>query len=102
MPSGPAGATSMMTTEGRPTVAFDAKTLIARAIANQNPAPSRRQVKDRSGRSSRRAANSRRTLAAVGGFADDVKAMYAPADTEMCRVVPDSVGWLPDGRPRRF
>ncbi len=83
-------------------MAFDAMTFMQRYLANPSDAPSKRSVKNRSGRAGRKQANGARWVARVGGFADDVRATYAPADTEMCRVVPNNVGWLPDGRPRRF
>ena len=57
---------------------------------NVNTPPSKRQIRDKSGRAGRRAWNSRRQAAAVGGYADDRQAIYAPADKELCVVVTNS------------
>jgi len=80
---------------------FDLHSFMQRELADTGGAPSRRSNKLRSGRTSRKQANAQRTLQRVGGFRSDFKAMTAPADTAMCRVVPSDTGWLPNGQPRR-
>jgi hypothetical protein len=54
--------------------------------------PPKRQVKNKSGRAGRKLHNSRAAQRAVGGYADTMRAVYAPADTELCVVVdPESL-----------
>ena len=60
----------------------------------------KRTTKARSGRQGRKQYQSRVTLAKVGGFASELKALQAPADHEMCIVVPSNTGMV-DGRPNK-
>lgn len=52
--------------------------------------PSKHQVKINSGRSSRRAMNGQAVLQRVGGYRNNTRAIYAPADAHLCRVVDDT------------
>lgn len=63
-------------------------------------APSRRANKNRSGRAGRKAYNGRKWVQAVGGTSDMARAMYAPADKELCKVVPGDTGYR-NGKPFR-
>jgi hypothetical protein len=80
---------------------FDLGAFMQKELARTGNAPSRRTNKQRSGRTLRKQANSQATLARVGGFRNPVRAIYAPANTNMCHVVDSNVGWLPNGQPRR-
>ena len=82
-------------------MAFDLRTSMQRALVNQNSAPSKRQVRNKSGKAGRRTYNGQMVLARVGGYGSTMEAIYAPAGTELCVVVPDSMGRLSDGTPRR-
>jgi hypothetical protein len=63
-------------------------------------APSKRSNKNRSGRRGLKAYRGSKWVSAVGGMKDTVRAIYAPADYEMCRVVPFDTG-MRDGEPFR-
>jgi hypothetical protein len=41
-------------------------------------------------------------LQAVGGMNNLTKAMLAPADTKLCRIVDPRTGWKADGSPQRL
>ena len=82
-------------------MAFDLGAFMQRELQN-NSVPSRRQVKNASGRSGRKAYAGRQALARVGGYKNTVEAIYAPADKELCVVVPMSVGWKSNGEPNRL
>lgn len=62
--------------------------------------PARRGNKNRSGRQGRKQYAGRVTLRKVGGYSNWVRASYAPADKEMCVVVPKHTG-MRDGVPFR-
>lgn len=79
---------------------FDVHSFLQRELAKPT-SPSRRSNKNKSGRAGRRAWNGQRNLSSVGGYSNAVQAIYAPADKELCVVVPMETGWLPDGRPNR-
>jgi len=81
-------------------MAFDLDAFLQRELATPTT-KSRRRTKQESGRASRKQARTRQTLRAVGGYSNLQSAIYAPADTPLCVVVPHNTGWLPDGRPRR-
>ena len=81
-------------------MAFDLEAALQRALA-ATAAPTKGQVKARTGRSGRRAANGQKVLQAVGGRASWVQASLAPEGTELCKVVPMATGWNPDGSPKR-
>lgn len=82
-------------------MAFDLQSFLTRQLATSET-PSRRTNKNQSGRSGRKRYSSQQTLRAVGGYANQVQAIFAPPAQELCVVVPTAhVGWLPDGRPRR-
>ncbi len=51
---------------------------------NIDGAPSKRQVKNRSGRSGRKQWNGSKSVSSVGGFKDTAAAIYAPTDKPMC------------------
>jgi hypothetical protein len=68
-----------------------------KSLGQRNPRPpSKRSNKVRSGRASRRSANSKATTRAVGGYANDMQAIFAPHHLEdgsinpMCVVVNDA------------
>lgn len=63
-------------------------------------APSKRGNKNRSGRRGLKAYRGHKWVAAVGGMKDPIRAIYAPADHEMCRVVPMTTG-MRNGVPWR-
>ena len=81
-------------------MAFDLGAALQRALA-ATAAPTKGQIKARSGRSGRRAANGQKVLQAVGGRTSWVQASLAPDGTELCKVVPMTTGWNPDGSPKR-
>ena len=81
-------------------MAFDLEAALQRALA-ATAAPTKGQIKARSGRAGRRAANGQKVLQAVGGRASWVQASLAPDGAELCRVVPSAVGWNADGTPKR-
>ena len=81
-------------------MAFDLEAALQRALA-ATAAPTRGQVKARSGRAGRRAANGQAALRAVGGRASWVQASLALDGTELCRVAPMATGWNLDGSPKR-
>lgn len=62
---------------------------------------SKRQNRNRSGRAGRRMYNGLRTVQAVGGYAEEMRAIYAPSEKEMCVVVDPRTGWNSDGTPNR-
>lgn len=82
-------------------MAWDALEFVTRQLA-QGEVPSRRAVKNRSGRTGRKQYQGQKTLARVGGVSSHMAAVYAPADKELCVVVDSRRGWLPDGRPNRL
>ena len=81
-------------------MAFSLEAALQRALA-ATAAPTKGQIKARSGRARRRAANGQKVLQAVGGRASWVQASLAPDGAELCRVVPMAVGWNVDGTPKR-
>ena len=81
-------------------MAFDLEAALQRALA-ATAAPTKGQIKARSGRARRGAANGQKVLQAVGGRASWVQASLAPDGTELCKVVPMTVGWNADGTPKR-
>lgn len=82
-------------------MAFDAMTFINNYMQSSG-APSKRSVKNKSGRAGRKAYNGRQTLARVGGVSSTMAAIYAPADRNLCVVVPHDVGWKANGDPNRL
>ena len=81
---------------------FDLFTFAERELAKPGYAPSKRAVKNQSGRASRKQLRTAAVLQAVGGTKSTTAAIHAPSDQKLCRVVDTAeVGWLPDGRPRR-
>ena len=81
---------------------FDAMTFLQKELTKTGGAPSRRYNKNTSGRASRKQANGLRSQQAVGGMKNLTKAMLAPADAKLCRIVPNSTGWKVDGSPQRL
>jgi hypothetical protein len=80
---------------------FDVNTFMQRELAAL-AVPSKRSVKNKSGRASRKQLRSAAVLQAVGGFSSTTSAVFAAPDHKMCRVVETAkVGWKPDGTPRR-
>lgn len=63
--------------------------------------PSKRRNKQHSGRAGRRMYNGLQTIQAVGGYANDIDAIYAPSDKELCVVVDPRVGYNDAGEPNR-
>jgi len=66
-------------------------------LANGVVKPGRRTNKFKSGKSGRVAHHSATTVRKVGGYANTIQAIYAPADTEMCVVVDPT-----KDRPERY
>jgi len=64
------------------------------SVAMTSGTPSRKSTKVRSGRQGRKQYNSRITLQKVGGFSSALQAIAAPADHEMCVVVPHGTGYV--------
>ena len=81
---------------------FDVAAFVAAHFDDTGGAPSKRRNKTQSGRSAVKSYHGRQAVQAVGGFANIVYAIYAPADTEMCHVVSDETGWNDDGTPNRL
>lgn len=67
-------------------MSHDIETALQRALA-QTTHPSKRSVKNKSGRTGRKQANGRASVKAVGGYANSTYAIYVPADKELCVVV---------------
>lgn len=63
--------------------------------------PSKRANKNRSGRAGRKAYQGRKWASAVGGTTDLWKAVTAPADAELCKVVDPRRGFTNEGTPFR-
>lgn len=82
-------------------MAFDLTSFLQRELAKSSDTPSRRSNKNKSGRALNKAHNSRKALLKVGGYSNNIQAIYAPPGEALCITVPHSVGWLPDGKPRR-
>lgn len=57
-------------------------------------APSKRQVKNRGGRTNIKRYNAQQTLARAGGYASPEAAIYAAPEAELCVTVPSERGWL--------
>jgi len=64
-------------------------------------APSKRQIKHRSGRAGRRMYRNQQWLRSVGGYANMLDAIAAPPDKELCVVVDSRRGFKADGTPNR-
>jgi hypothetical protein len=83
-------------------MAFDLNSFMQTQLRQTGSAPSRRSNKNHSGRTGRKAHNGRKALQKVGGSSNLIKAIYAPADKNLCVVVPMETGWLPNGQPNRL
>ena len=80
---------------------FDVGAFVALQSAGpQGVAPSKKSVKVKSGRQSRRRWRGQQTLQSAGGMANLAKAIYAPSDHEMCVTVEPQRG-MRDGKPFR-
>lgn len=80
-------------------MAFNVEAFVAREFARTS-VPTKRSVKNKSGRTSRKQAYSRRTLQAVGGTLSITRAIYADADKHLCVTVPNTTG-MRNGVPYR-
>ena len=82
-------------------MAYDLRTAMQRELTSLST-PSKRQVRNASGRAGRKSHNGQKALQKVGGYRNVMDAIYAPADKELCVVVPDSTGRKADGTPNRL
>lgn len=83
-------------------MAFDFEAAFQRALATPTN-PSKRSVKNKSGRTGRKQYNAQQDLKAVGGYANHVRAIYCDAHSpsvpyEMCKVVSREVPGVGDPR----
>jgi hypothetical protein len=81
---------------------FDMLAFVERELQKTGVAPSKRYNRNTSGRASRRQLRGQARLQAVGGMSNLTKAMLAPADTKLCRIVDPRTGWKVDGSPQRL
>ena len=68
---------------------IESNTTSSGSTSDPNSIPSKHQVKINSGRSSRRAMNGQAVLQRVGGYRNNTRAIYAPADAHLCHIVTD-------------
>ena len=83
-------------------MAFDLQSFMQRELKKTGAAPSRRSNKVQSGRAGRKTYQGQKAVSKVGGFRNEVDAIYAPADYELCVVVDSRRGWKSNGEPNRL